>query len=506
MADVGNGNNAAKIKYHIVRYTRGTVLDIGAGPFKAFPHFLSVDNRSELAEYNWSPDINCDASRLDIIASNSVDAVFSSHLLHLLEDQVSALGEWWRTIKIGGYLVLYLPYIDRAKRECIPKDIISIFKNNAGDWDLIESETRLDEGDKCFLQVYKKLPKNSGQQYSFMAPRFDKTCLVIRYGGFGDMIMSASILPGLKRQGYHITFNTTPSGHNIIKHDPNIDDWIIQDYHQVPNTELPDYWDALAEKYDKVVNLSESVEGTFLAVAGRPNHRWPLPVRQKMMGMNYYEFGYMLAGLNFGESRPPEHPPFYETDRERRIAERRRDEIDGICVLWCLSGSSLHKAWPYIDAVIAEFMLDTEDVNFVLCGDDACRVLEQGWEQEPRVHLRSGEWSIRETLSFAKTVDLVIGPQTGVIASLAGTDLPKLIFMSHSSEENLTKYWRNCIALKPDKKRCPCYPCHLLHSNFEFCQIDNKTGAALCQASIEPPEVVQAIKTLLNTTHKKMVA
>ena len=38
------GNEAAKIKYEIVPYTRGQGLDIGCGPFKAFPHFIGVDN------------------------------------------------------------------------------------------------------------------------------------------------------------------------------------------------------------------------------------------------------------------------------------------------------------------------------------------------------------------------------------------------------------------------------------------------------------------------------
>lgn len=500
-ADVGNVNKAADIKYYSVPYTRGVTLDLGAGPFKTFPHFISVDNRSEHAEYNWSPDIICDASRLDIIASNSVDSVFSSYLLHLLDDPISVLSEWWRVVKIGGHVVLYLPVTDVFN----PKYITELFKNNVSGWDLVESKV-VNKSNKSFFQVFQKLQRKDGQRYSYAKQRPDKKCLVIRYGGFGDMLMGASVFPGLKRQGYHVTVNTTPSGYNIIKDDPNVDGWIIQDSNQVPNAELPDYWDSVAVGYDKVINLSESVEGTFLAVEGRPNHKWPVTLRREMMGGNYYEFAYKLAGLKFSNNTPPEHPPFYETDRERRIAEKRREAIGGRCILWCLSGSSLHKAWPYMDALIAEYMLHTDDVNFVLCGDMACKILEQGWENEPRVHLRSGEWSIRESLAFAKTVDCVVGPQTGVVASVAGLDIPKVIFMSHSSDENLTKYWRNYISIKPAKEMCECYPCHILHSNFLHCCRDGKTGAALCQASIEPPEVISAINKLLNIGDSKMVA
>ena len=38
------GNEAAKIKYDIVPYTRGKGLDVGCGGFKAYQHFIGVDN------------------------------------------------------------------------------------------------------------------------------------------------------------------------------------------------------------------------------------------------------------------------------------------------------------------------------------------------------------------------------------------------------------------------------------------------------------------------------
>ena len=38
------GNEAAKVKYEIVEFTRGSGLDLGCGPFKLYPHFIGVDN------------------------------------------------------------------------------------------------------------------------------------------------------------------------------------------------------------------------------------------------------------------------------------------------------------------------------------------------------------------------------------------------------------------------------------------------------------------------------
>lgn len=512
--DLPEGNAARHIKHHIVQYTRGRVLDLGSGPWKAYPHFISVDNCSGWDWMRWKPDIICDAENLEIFASNSFDAVFSSHLLEHIEDHISALKEWWRVIKVGGHLVLYLPHKDHYpnigeeganpdhKHDFLPKDIISIFKENADCWDLVKSETRSDGDEFSFLQIFTKMPRGYGRKYYYSKSTDRKRCLIVRYGGYGDMLMSATVFSGLKQQGYDITVNTIPRGYDIIKNDPHVDNWIIQDDGQCDMTELNEYWHAISSGYDKFINLSESVEGTFLPVAGSIPHTWPYDVRRKMLGGNYYEFAYDLAGLKYSADDPPDHPPFYPTDRERRIADKRKASIAAggkKVIMWCLSGSSLHKAWPYTDAVIAEFMIKTNNVSFVLVGDEYCKIMEMGWENEPRVHLKSGKWSIRETLSFAQNADIVVGPQTGVVASVAWSDVQKIIFLSHSSEENLTKYWKNTISLTPSIDRCKCYPCHQLHHGFEHCKRDEKTGAAQCQAAIEPPEVVEAIEmSMLN--------
>lgn len=517
-ADAPEGNESAKIKYYIVPYTRGKVLELGGGPWKTYQHFISVDNYSEWQGLRWKPDILGDASNLELFASNSFDALFSSHLLEHIDNYIAALQEWWRVIKVGGHLVLYLPHKQYYpnigdeganpdhRHDFDQSDIINAMKANAGDWDLMESEVRSGGDEYSFFQVFRKLSRGSGQQYSYCKPKAKKTCGIVRYGGFGDMLQMSCLLPGLKRQGYHISVITTPRGHDIIKTDPNIDEFIIQDDEQVPNPELTAYWDAIAPKYDTFINLSESVEGTFLAMHGRAAYTWPHAVRHQMMNKNYTEFAFAIAGIDFSPERPPAPQAFYPTDRERRIAEKERKSIVGKVILWCLAGSSLHKTWPYLDAVIAEFMIKT-DVHFVLCGDEACKLLEQGWENEPRVHRRSGKWSIRETLAFAQLADLVIGPETGVLNAVSGLDIPKVLFLSHSSEENLTKYWRNTIALTPPAGTCPCYPCHMLHHGFEHCPQHEATGLALCQSVITPPAVMQAIVDLMpDITIKNRVA
>ena len=38
------GDEAGKVKYDVVQYTRGVVLDLGCGPKKAVPHFIGIDS------------------------------------------------------------------------------------------------------------------------------------------------------------------------------------------------------------------------------------------------------------------------------------------------------------------------------------------------------------------------------------------------------------------------------------------------------------------------------
>ena len=105
--DLPQGYEAQKIKYEIVKYTRGLGLDLGCGPQKPYAHFIGID----LIRHNAAaPDIVCGVEDLSIFTDESMDFAFSSHCLEHLEDTEAVLREWFRVIKPGGYLVLYLPH------------------------------------------------------------------------------------------------------------------------------------------------------------------------------------------------------------------------------------------------------------------------------------------------------------------------------------------------------------------------------------------------------------
>ena len=254
--DDPQGNEAAKVRWDIVQYTRGQGLDLGCGPHKAFPHFTGVDNLKDVGLFGIevSPDKVVEScENLVEFEDVSQDFVFSSHLLEHIEDYPAALKEWWRVIRPGGYLVLYLPHknlypnVDTPganpdhKHDFDPRMIKDVM-HGMGGWSLLVNEVRDEGAEYSFLQVWEKRADSQqiNRWMSYKNPGRKRAC-VVRYGGFGDMLQAAGVLPALKAQGFHITVMTTPRGANIIESDPNVDEFFIQDDNQVPNHLLGDF-------------------------------------------------------------------------------------------------------------------------------------------------------------------------------------------------------------------------------------------------------------------------
>jgi ADP-heptose:LPS heptosyltransferase len=451
-----------KVRFDLVRWTRGKGLDIGRGEYKAFPHFIGVREKIDT-------DFHAPAS-----ADFAVDSF--DDMAQFIDGELDFIFVWceadmrpqaWRMLKKGAHLITVLNGEIVVQRKMSDDAWLN-------EWETVDTSRR--EG---------------------------KTALVIRYGAIGDSLQTASVLPELKRLGYHVTLNSHPDGEVVLRHDPNIDDFFVQDPNQVPNGELVNYWNHLATKYDRIVNLCECVEGTLLLFPGRANHRWPHEVRKKYCNKNYLEFMAEIAELTF----QPEHH-FYETFAETMKASVFMDRIAKQCnpdfvvgqatwntpfvIMWALAGSSVHKCYPHQDAVIARILTEIPNAHVIMVGNAVCKILEQGWEKEPRVHLTCGEMELRDVLALANVCQLVIGPETGVLNSVAFEDVAKVVLLSHSTEENLTRDWVNTESLHSEIT--PCWPCHRLHYTNEFCPQDETTKAAMCQQDLAPSTVWEAVQ------------
>lgn len=539
-ADLPEGNEAAKIRGLIVPYTRGKGLDLGCGAWKAYPHFIGIDAGDEHGR-PYPDTMQGDARSLRAFADNYWDFVFSSHFLEHCEDTVPVLREWFRVIKPGGHLVLYLPHKNfypnigengsnaDHKHDFLPTDIVGAMQQLSDGWDLIEDEDRNGGAEYSFFQVYRKRSDKKKVHAVYQRPQ--KACLVIRYGAIGDHIMAQSVCKQLKAQGWHVTYNCNPRGEEICRHNPSIDRFIVQDHNQVPNEQLADYWHQISQRFDRVINLSESIETGLLPAASNLRFHYPDDVRRKMFGRNYLEVTHDIAGV------PYEFDTFfYATDEERAWAQRtKREMTEGRrpLIVIALSGSAQHKTWPYWH-ILATWIMQNTDCQIVTMGDDNAVLLEQailngflkasGYDDAKtaalcaegaplgpavkiatsfdrdkvtRIFCRSGKLAIRNSLALVQVADLVIGPETGVLNAVGQEPNAKIVMLSHSSAENLTKHWRNTTAIRPGPT-VTCYPCHRLHYTLDWCPQNKDWMSAACAAAITPESVFEALKLMLN--------
>lgn len=162
-------DEASKIRWSLVPYMRGRCLDVGCGPYKVFPHFIGCDNGHHWGMHG--ADVKLEADKLDLFADASCDLVFSSHLLeHIAPENVAAtLKEWFRVIKPGGHLAMYLPDEDQYPKvghmhanvdhkwnvnyDCVVAEMEKV----ECDWDLIEFERRAETDEYSLFFVFKKL-------------------------------------------------------------------------------------------------------------------------------------------------------------------------------------------------------------------------------------------------------------------------------------------------------------------------------------------------------------
>lgn len=501
------GYEQDKIACLAVHYLQGArYLDLGCGMRKVWPSAIGID-----ASPHSVADIQGNIADLSLFSDASVDAIFSSHALEdFPREQVPAvLTEWTRVLKVGGHLVLYVPSANLYPKvgepganpahqwDIYPGDIEKMLKDIPGvGWELLEAEERSGGTEYSLFIVVRKAESGWTENVWQRNPGGKKRALVIRYGGIGDMIQTASIFPELQKQGYHVTLNCRAETACVLERDPHINEWMVQATDFVPNQALAPYWQEISQRYDKVVNLCESIEGALLLLADRLQSKYPAALRRKMIGgVNYLERTHDIADVPHNYA-----PKFYYATEERSWALQEA-RCGGPVILWAISGSSPHKVWPWTHIVISWLLQRTPAHIFITADPGIGKQLQDAILEElqksgadlSRVHGVAGKWTIRQTLTFAIFADCVVGPETGVMNAVCTNAVPKVIYLSHSSETNLTRDWVNTRVLTPEADRAPCYPCHQLHPDWSTCHQDEATNAALCAAGISPDRVFRAI-------------
>jgi len=235
-----------KCRPRLLRFCAGQGLDLACGDRKIKQTAIGLDiGKGADSQADFAIDLE---GGLTLFANDIFDFVFSSHYLEHVKDLPSQLQEWWRVLRPGGNLVLYLPHADLYprvgheganpdhKHDLTPEIVLEVM-GESGSFEILHNEIHAEDAEYSFDLVLKKLAAAPGLVVdNRLVPNPDlKKALVIRYGGIGDAIIATPVLRALKEEGYHVTFNTSDNGVEIAKHNPNVDKILYQAMDEIPN-------------------------------------------------------------------------------------------------------------------------------------------------------------------------------------------------------------------------------------------------------------------------------
>jgi ADP-heptose:LPS heptosyltransferase len=300
--------------------------------------------------------------------------------------------------------------------------------------------------------------------------------VVLRWASIGDAIQVSSPIAELHDAGYHVTLVTSKDGETVLRHDPNID-VIDTSKGGAADGNYGKWMDGLCEGFDHVCNLNYAVEGEIAAEPMNPNYYWPEHARRSILGsVNYVERQHMLAGVPYRRNRQW----FFETPKEE--AEAKESLRSAITVGIALCGSHRFKSWTDLPEFCA-ILLRKHRVRLVLLGGFDARELaiqeylmraleaEFGSRDSDEFEVMSCiSTPMRTSLALACHVDILIGSDTGLLNAAAMRPNHKIVLLTHNTPANLTRDWRNTVALQ---SAAPCSPClRLRHRDGDCPQVD----------------------------------
>jgi ADP-heptose:LPS heptosyltransferase len=484
--DLPKGNESDKCRHRVIKYLRGHGLDLGCGPNKITPHAIGVDLRR-------GADVCLDADDLHIFADNSLDWIYSSHLLEEMPNLEVTMRTWWSKLKIGGRLVLYLPHKDlypnvgkngsniNHLHDLTPEDVIRLVKR-VGSAKLLRKDVHAEEDEYSFEIVFEKLKGNPGRLELSLERTPENAVMVLRWGAFGDAAQITPLLRRLKTESdCFLVVQTSVRGEQVLRHNPLIDRMEVIPQDGVKVDQYGNFWERTAKCYKKFINLSGVVEQQLLAMKSDEQGHYlkSHDERHALLNKNYLEAYYERAG--YQDTGGITEVEFHMSDKERLWGKKFLNKVPGkFKIIWSLAGSGWNKKYPYFEIVARQFLDLVPEASIITVGEEVCRIIEF---DHPRLIKQCGSNTFRQSCILASMVDMVVGTETGILNVAANMDAIKIILLSHSSPENLTKYWSNTYNMNP---KCDCHPCHKLIYEKDECPVNNDWGAVECMAGIEP--------------------
>ena len=187
-------SETSKIRKEVLEYCNGLGIDLGCGGDKVVEGCIGFDMPIPYTSVgNDAIDVKGDARKLPY-SENYFDFVYSSHLLEDFPNTLEILREWYRVLKPGGHLILYLPNEKVYRKHC--DDTGQVYNLSHSIEEMSLEYIKNIYLDDCFdVEVVKEIELH--EIYSFLIV-VRKKVVGFHTGDLGDVVYC---LPSFKAKG-----------------------------------------------------------------------------------------------------------------------------------------------------------------------------------------------------------------------------------------------------------------------------------------------------------------
>lgn len=335
-----------------------------------------------------------------------------------------------------------------------------------------------------------------------------KKLLLIGYRAYGDWIYTAPVLP-LLFEKYDVYAEMNFKGQELFHDDPRFKEQNVFYFEQFP---VEEYAKRAAEremelveriKPDEIIDLNGSLEMECIARKEQPEFFRPVGDRRVLFGTNgFYDAIFRRCGIPVPNPLNLEglHFPQELWDWTKYFQKQNEGKF---LIMLCVNGSSIHKKFWNWRAVTEQLLEKFPDGKVFLIGDDARVMGDFKHERVRPVFFPVAPF--KQIALMTKLVDLVIGPETGVMVAAGMWGTPKIMACSASSVWQTTQYQRNDFSFQLP---VACSPCHLSVFEPEDCEniVDaHNTKVPACINNIPQNLILERAEYVYRNLRRKLL-
>ena len=260
--------------------------------------------------------------------------------------------------------------------------------------------------------------------------------LLTGFRAYGDWVYASAVLPYLFEK-YDVYCDMNIKGDDLFWDDPRFKQKAIFVFENEPPEKFGELAEARLQKMreqvkpDIEINLNGSLEGACIARREQSEYHLSLGDRRVVFGSNaFYDAIFKRCGMETPNPLNLEGL-WFPPDLIAWAEGWRKKNEDKFVMIIPIKGSSIHKHFRNWKEVVLRILDTYQDAVIYLCGDDKKLI---GDFEHPRVRdLFYPRLPFKQTVLMTKYADMVVGPETGVMAAAGMWGTPKVMMCSASS-------------------------------------------------------------------------